>query len=70
VRKWAIYHLDREYAGSLGDPLLGIVEAPDRDAARLAARAAGLSGPSGIWIVLLAEQSKGLEGGVVSSGRS
>ena len=30
---WGIYHLDREYAHSLGDPLLTVVEAPSKLAA-------------------------------------
>ena len=33
LQLWGIYHLDREFAHSLGDPLLTVVEAPSKLAA-------------------------------------
>jgi len=41
---WGIYHLDREYAHSLGDPLLTVVEAPSKVAAEQEAARLGFGG--------------------------
>ena len=42
---WGIYHTDREYARSLGDPLRTTVEAPTKIAAEEAAAKLGFSNP-------------------------
>ena len=42
---WGIYHTDREYARSLGDPLRTTVEAPTKAAAEEAAAKLGFSDP-------------------------
>ena len=42
---WGIYHTDREYAHSLGDPLRTTVEAPTKIAAEEAAAKLGFSNP-------------------------
>ena len=42
---WGIYHTDREYAGTLGDPLRTTVEAPTKTAAEEAAAKLGFSDP-------------------------
>ena len=44
-RLWGIYHTDREYAHSLGDPLRTTVEAPSKTAAEEAAAKLGFSNP-------------------------
>jgi hypothetical protein len=44
-RLWGIYHTDREYARSLGDPLRTTVEAPTKIAAEEAAARLGFSNP-------------------------
>lgn len=44
-RLWGIYHTDREYARSLGDPLRTTVEAPTKTAAEEAAAKLGFSNP-------------------------
>lgn len=45
TRPWGIYHTDREYARSLGDPLHTTVEAPTKLAAEEAAAKLGFSNP-------------------------
>lgn len=42
---WGIYHTDREYAQSLGDPLRTTVEAPTKFAAEEAAAKLGFNDP-------------------------
>jgi len=42
---WGIYHTDREYARTLGDPLRTTVEAPTKIAAEEAAARLGFSDP-------------------------
>jgi hypothetical protein len=42
---WGIYHTDREYARTLGDPLRTTVEAPTKTAAEAAAAKLGFSNP-------------------------
>ena len=42
---WGIYHTDREYARTLGDPLRTTVEAPTKTAAEEAAAKLGFSDP-------------------------
>jgi hypothetical protein len=42
---WGIYHTDREYACTLGDPLRTTVEAPTKFAAEEAAAKLGFSDP-------------------------
>jgi hypothetical protein len=42
---WGIYHTDREYARTLGDPLRTTVEAPTKIAAEEAAAKLGFSDP-------------------------
>ena len=42
---WGIYHTDREYAQTLGDPLRTTVEAPTKDAAEKVAVTLGFSDP-------------------------
>ena len=42
---WGIYHTDREYARTLGDPLRTTVEAPTKIAAAEAAAKLGFSDP-------------------------
>lgn len=42
---WGIYHTDREYAHTLGDPLRTTVEAPTKIAAEEAAVKLGFSAP-------------------------
>ena len=42
---WGIYHTDREYAQTLGDPLRTTVEAPTKVAAEEAAEKLGFSNP-------------------------
>jgi len=42
---WGIYHTDREYARTLGDPLRTPVEAPTKIAAEEAAAKLGFSNP-------------------------
>ncbi|MBN9688618.1 MAG: hypothetical protein J0M24_00135 [Verrucomicrobia bacterium] len=38
---WGIYHLDREYAREMGDPLRTVIEAPNKMAAEEAAARLG-----------------------------
>ena len=42
---WGIYHTDREYARTVGDPLRTVVEAPTKLAAEEAAARLGFSEP-------------------------
>ena len=42
---WGIYHTDREYAHSVGDPLRTTVEAPTKIAAEEAAAKLGFTNP-------------------------
>jgi len=42
---WGIYHTDREYAQTLGDPLRTTVEAPTKIAAEEAAAKLGFNNP-------------------------
>jgi hypothetical protein len=42
---WGIYHTDREYARTIGDPLRTTVEAPTEAAAEEAAARLGFSNP-------------------------
>ncbi len=42
---WGIYHIDREYARELGDPLRTTIEAPTKLAAEEAAAKLGFSDP-------------------------
>ena len=42
---WGIYHTDREYARTMGDPLRTSVEAPTKIAAEEAAAKLGFSNP-------------------------
>jgi hypothetical protein len=42
---WGIYHTDREYARTMGDPLRTVVEAPTKIAAEEAAARLGFSEP-------------------------
>jgi hypothetical protein len=42
---WGIYHTDREYARTMGDPLRTTVEAPTKIAAEAAAAKLGFSNP-------------------------
>ena len=42
---WGIYHMDREYARTLGDPLRTTVEAPTKAAAEESAARLGFSDP-------------------------
>jgi len=42
---WGIYHTDREYARTLGDPLRTVVEAPTKIAAEESAARLGFSEP-------------------------
>jgi hypothetical protein len=50
THNWNIYHLDREYASSLNDPLVGTVSAESkREAEQIASRQFDL--PSGAWAV-------------------
>ncbi len=49
MKLWRIYHRDREYAASVGDPLLGSVYATDKEAAEFAAAALGVNAPTGYW---------------------
>lgn len=44
-RLWGIYHTDRKYAHSLGDPLRTTVEAPTKTDAEEAAAKLGFSNP-------------------------
>ncbi|HEY3855345.1 MAG TPA: hypothetical protein VGO67_13215 [Verrucomicrobiae bacterium] len=44
-QKWGIYHTDREYARSLGDPLRTKVETPTKIATEEAAAKLGFSNP-------------------------
>jgi len=44
LQLWGIYHLDREYANSLGDPLRTVVEAPSKLAAEQEAVRLGFGG--------------------------
>ncbi len=44
-RLWGIYHTDREYARTLGDPLRTTVEAPTKIAAEEAAAKLGFNDP-------------------------
>jgi hypothetical protein len=57
---WGIYYTDREYAREIGDPLLGIVAAPTKAAAQVAAFKQGLADS---WAhPLSAEQIKSIQG--------
>ena len=40
-RLWGIYHVDREYAREMGDPLRTVIEAPNKVAAEEAAARLG-----------------------------
>ena len=42
---WGIYHTDREYAQSLGDPLRTTVEAPTKEAVEKIAARLGFDNP-------------------------
>jgi hypothetical protein len=42
---WGIYHVDREYAREVGDPLRTVVEAPSKQAAEEAAARLGFNDP-------------------------
>lgn len=42
---WGIYHTDREYAQTLGDPLRTTIEAPTKEAAEKAAARLGFDDP-------------------------
>ena len=42
---WGIYHTDREYARTLGDPLITVVKAPTKLAAEEAAARLGFGEP-------------------------
>jgi hypothetical protein len=44
-RLWGIYHTDREYARTLGDPLRTTIEAPTKAAAEEAVAKLGFSDP-------------------------
>ena len=46
---WGIYHQEREFAGEVGDPCLGVVTAENKAEAEASARRLGISGPTGIW---------------------
>lgn len=49
MKRWAVYHREREYAREVGDPLLGYVLAYDREGAeREAQMRFGL--PTGAWV--------------------
>lgn len=52
--KYNIYHLDREYAKEVGDPLLGVVMAHSLEEAKDKARKLELNTPTGIHVVLAA----------------
>lgn len=54
---WGIYHTDREYARTLGDPLRTTVEAPTKIAAEEAAAKLGFSNP---WAHPVAPEVAGL----------
>lgn len=49
--KWMIVEKDREYAGFLGDPVLGVVDADSKERAEEQSRAAGIYTGSGPWAV-------------------
>lgn len=53
IQLWGIYHTDREYAHTLGDPLRTTVEAPTKIAAEEAAAKLGFSEP---WAHPIASQ--------------
>jgi hypothetical protein len=57
---WGIYYTDREYAREIGDPLLGIVAAPTKAAAQVAAFNQGL--PDSWAHPLSPEQIKSIQG--------
>jgi hypothetical protein len=57
---WGIYYTDREYAREMGDPLLGVVAAPTKAAAQVAAFKQGL--PDSWAHPLSAEQIKSIQG--------
>lgn len=44
-KMWGIYHTDREYAQTLGDPLRTTIEAPTKEAAERAAVRLGFDNP-------------------------
>lgn len=50
---WGIYHTDREYAQTLGDPLRTTVEAPTKEAAEKVAAKLGFNDP---WAHLIANE--------------
>ena len=43
---WGIYHIDREYAREMGDPLRTVIEVPTKVAAEEAAARLGFSKPA------------------------
>ena len=49
VRRWGIYHAEREFAREMGDPCLGVVNAQNKHEAEIKAWHSGFSGPTGIW---------------------
>lgn len=65
---WTIYHRDRECARTLGDPDLGIVNAPTKDAAEARALVIGLAAITGPWAVPL--RLEGPAGDGEASGRA
>lgn len=57
---WDIHHRDREYAATVGDPILGRVMADTKERAEEIALKAGLCGTAGAWAV--ESDKKALEG--------
>lgn len=66
-RIWRVYYRTREYAREMGDPCLGFVWAETMGEALDMARAAGMGGTDGPWVVLAPDKEKT---GVVLAGGS
>jgi hypothetical protein len=65
---WGIYHRDREYARTLGDPLLAALEARSKEEAEDRALH-HVSAPSGLWAHPLPEREiRELRGEVIRLG--
>jgi hypothetical protein len=60
---WGIYHTDREYARTLGDPLRTTVEAPTKEAAEKAAAKLGFNDP---WAHPIASEVATLTRGIMN----
>lgn len=51
MKIYELYHRDRAYAASLGDPALALLQAEDRDEALLLGSQLGLDAVGGLWAV-------------------